>query len=64
MFLSTGLYTLITFPFLFAMMFGDVGHGFIIFAFGAWMCKNEKVFMNVRSTNEIWNIFFAGKIRY
>uniref|UniRef100_A0A2A4JNX8 V-type proton ATPase subunit a n=1 Tax=Heliothis virescens TaxID=7102 RepID=A0A2A4JNX8_HELVI len=59
--LNPGLYTLITFPFLFAMMFGDIGHGLILAGFGSWMCKNEKKFLSQRSTNEIWNIFFGGR---
>ncbi|XP_049705433.1 V-type proton ATPase 116 kDa subunit a 1 [Helicoverpa armigera] len=59
--LNPGLHTLITFPFLFSMMFGDMGHGLILVGFGSWMCKNEKLFISQRSTNEIWNIFFGGR---
>ncbi|XP_073952484.1 V-type proton ATPase 116 kDa subunit a 1-like [Choristoneura fumiferana] len=59
--LNPGLYTIITFPFLFSLMFGDVGHGFIMFLFAAWMLKNEKKFMAENSNNEIWNIFFGGR---
>ncbi|KAM3968406.1 LOW QUALITY PROTEIN: V-type proton ATPase 116 kDa subunit a 1 [Aphomia sociella] len=59
--LNPGLYTIITFPFLFSLMFGDVCHGMILLIFGAWMVKNEKKFIAQRSTNEIWNIFFGGR---
>lgn len=58
----SGLYTVITFPFLFAMMFGDLGHGFIVLLFACWMLKNEKYFEDQKSTNEIWNILFGGMI--
>ena len=39
---NPGLYTIITFPFLFAVMFGDLGHGLIMTIFAAWMCYSEK----------------------
>jgi V-type H+-transporting ATPase subunit a len=35
-------YTIIFFPFLFAVMFGDVGHGFVALLFSVWMIANEK----------------------
>lgn len=54
-------YTIITFPFLFAVMFGDMGHGLIMFLFAAWMVWKEKPLTAKKSDNEIWNIFFGGR---
>ncbi|XP_037026437.1 V-type proton ATPase 116 kDa subunit a1 isoform X3 [Bradysia coprophila] len=54
-------YTIITFPFLFSVMFGDLGHGAIMFAFGLWMILKEKPLAAKKSDNEIWNIFFGGR---
>uniref|UniRef100_A0A224X7A5 V-type proton ATPase subunit a n=1 Tax=Panstrongylus lignarius TaxID=156445 RepID=A0A224X7A5_9HEMI len=58
---NPALYTIVTFPFLFAVMFGDLGHGIILAAFGLWMVVREQVLSKKKSTNEIWNIFFAGR---
>ncbi|MXQ90472.1 hypothetical protein E5288_WYG016053 [Bos mutus] len=53
-------YTIITFPFLFAVMFGDCGHGTVMFLAALWMVLNEKHLLAQKSTNEIWNTFFHG----
>uniref|UniRef100_A0A8C5ERI6 V-type proton ATPase subunit a n=1 Tax=Gouania willdenowi TaxID=441366 RepID=A0A8C5ERI6_GOUWI len=54
-------FTIITFPFLFAVMFGDLGHGLIMALFAFWMVLYEtnKKLKNTR--NEIWNTFFEGR---
>ncbi|KAF4074169.1 hypothetical protein AMELA_G00236380 [Ameiurus melas] len=54
-------YTIITFPFLFAVMFGDLGHGLIMFLFAFWMVLYEKDRKLNKSRDEIWNTFFEGR---
>ncbi|XP_028666175.1 V-type proton ATPase 116 kDa subunit a 4-like [Erpetoichthys calabaricus] len=54
-------YTIITFPFLFAVMFGDCGHGFVMLGFALWMVINEKSLMKNKGSNEIWDTFFGGR---
>lgn len=54
-------FTIITFPFLFAVMFGDAGHGFLMALFALWMILREKVLSTKKGDNEIWNTFFGGR---
>ncbi|GCC36886.1 hypothetical protein chiPu_0015386 [Chiloscyllium punctatum] len=54
-------YTIITFPFLFAVMFGDCGHGAVLLGFALIMIINEKKFAAQKGGNEIWNTFFNGR---
>ncbi|KAF7687171.1 V-type proton ATPase 116 kDa subunit a isoform X2 [Silurus meridionalis] len=54
-------FTIITFPFLFAVMFGDFGHGLIMFLFALWMVLYEKDRKLKKTRNEIWNTFFEGR---
>jgi len=39
---NPALFTAATFPFLFGVMYGDIGHGTFLFLAGAAMCWNEK----------------------
>ena len=58
---NPAVYTIITFPFLFAIMFGDAGHGVIMFSFAFWCILKEKQLEAKKSDNEIWNYFFNGR---
>jgi len=46
-------YTIITFPFLFAVMFGDAGHALLMLAFGVWMVLKEESLAKKKTTNEV-----------
>lgn len=54
-------YTIITFPFLFAVMFGDVGHGLLMFLFALAMVLAENQPAVKSAQNEIWRTFFGGR---
>ncbi|XP_035825666.1 V-type proton ATPase 116 kDa subunit a1 [Aplysia californica] len=54
-------FTCITFPFLFAVMFGDMGHGLIMFLFALYLVLKEKQLEAKKIQNEIFNTFFGGR---
>ncbi|KAA8494165.1 V-type proton ATPase subunit a2 [Porphyridium purpureum] len=39
---NPAVFTVITFPFLFAVMFGDIGHGLLMAAFAVYLIRNER----------------------
>uniref|UniRef100_A0A7E4W0V1 V-type proton ATPase subunit a n=1 Tax=Panagrellus redivivus TaxID=6233 RepID=A0A7E4W0V1_PANRE len=54
-------YTIITFPFLFAIMFGDFGHGTIMMLFGLFLILREKQLEAARIRDDIFQTFFGGR---
>ncbi|CAJ0580626.1 unnamed protein product, partial [Mesorhabditis spiculigera] len=54
-------YTMITFPFLFAVMFGDMGHGTVMLLAGLFFILKEKQLEAARIRDEIFNTFFNGR---
>lgn len=51
--LNPAPYTIISFPFLFAVMFGDLGHAVIMTLFASWMVLYEKQLLAKRVRNEV-----------
>ncbi|XP_077164733.1 V-type proton ATPase 116 kDa subunit a 2 isoform X2 [Paroedura picta] len=58
---NPALFTIITFPFLFAVMFGDCGHGFLMFLFALFLVVFEKHPRLLRSQDESMKMFFEGR---
>lgn len=58
---NPGLATIVTFPFFFAIMFGDLGHGFIVLLVALYFIKNERYYMFMRNKDEILDMAFSGR---
>lgn len=49
----TAPYTIITFPFLFAVMFGDMGHGVLMTCAALYLVLRESRLLSQKSDNEV-----------
>lgn len=59
--MNPGLFTVITFPFLFAVMFGDIGHGFLMaLAAGMFILFEKRIGKGFGS--EIPDTFYFGRV--
>lgn len=56
---NPGLFTVVTFPFLFGVMFGDMAHGFILFLWGCYLCFNADKLKKEKGASQI-----LAKVRY
>ncbi|KAI0235382.1 H(+)-transporting V0 sector ATPase subunit a [Massospora cicadina] len=56
---NPGLFTIISFPFLFAVMFGDLGHAIIMTSAALYMVLNERSLAKVKS--EEFSMFYGGR---
>lgn len=57
---NPGPFAIITFPFLFAVMFGDLGHGFLMTLVAAFLIYKEDALKNFKG-GEIWDTMFGGR---
>jgi len=61
---NPGLFTIISFPFLFGIMYGDIGHGTLLFLFALYLLYNEKKFLDQErrgTLGEIPSMVFGGR---
>lgn len=57
---NPAVFNIVTFPFLFGMMFGDVAHGLFLFIFGLYLLINNKAILS--NENSMLKVF--TKVRY
>lgn len=55
------VFTIVTFPFLFAVMFGDLGHGILLFLAALYVVLNEKKLKQVAAESEMFGMMYEGR---
>jgi V-type H+-transporting ATPase subunit a len=58
--INPALFAIVTFPFIFGVMYGDIGHGFILFLTGLWLITNS----DYLKVSEDSTLRSANKCRY
>jgi len=61
---NPGLFTCVSFPFLFGVMYGDIFHGFCVFLYGLYLLWNEDKIIAKIKNGEVSDMFqglFAGR---
>ena len=56
---NPAVFTMVTFPFLFAVMFGDLGHGIVMLLFAAYLVANEVALGKV-DLGDILGMLYGG----
>ena len=55
---NPALFAVVTFPFIFGIMYGDVGHGSLLLLFGAWIIQNSE---KLKKKGGIWEGFVKAR---
>ncbi|GAB5369016.1 hypothetical protein AAMO2058_001368800 [Amorphochlora amoebiformis] len=62
---NPGIFTIVTFPFTFGVMYGDMGHGLCVFIFALYLIYNERAFSKQAREGKMSEIFsYAFYARY
>ncbi|ESL08311.1 vacuolar proton-ATPase-like protein [Trypanosoma rangeli SC58] len=57
---NPGVFTIVTFPYLFGIMYGDIGHGMLLFLFALYLVLTENRWNGCHS-NEMFAMLFGGR---
>ena len=59
--INPAVFTIVTFPYLFGIMFGDMGHGVLLALFAAALIVFEPKLVALTKTNEMFSMIFTGR---